>query len=415
MTIAIGRAGRDSGLELNSPAYWSVNGDDVDLGGALTATDSYAKLVILRLQVAGLADNRDEPVVAVNWTGDPSVDGYYEVLDASVPMPARGLAARKLDYRVRLRRLAVHPDISSVISGNAVRANSHGLLKAATVPWWATPADATMDHVTGASSATRVTDSGSVKVQYTTDGTLLYNVVRRWACLPSDYYDGACRVEVTDGVSWYAAVGRPNILTVDSWRITNGLVRVSYGGGNGLLLVEHYVGSAWSVAKTYKLTYTSTPTTLGAFSTVTVKDNRPECVTVRLGLERDSTAPYQMNVDLTIRRGALWCEGVVTRDTETGTEAIGIYRNTAEAATAHTSGVHATAADAQGGKYVLTTSFAKTNDLTQGGFYVSAGAATAVDFMVGYEPGTPAGPDTYTNQVYSYFAPTDELVGFSRR
>jgi hypothetical protein len=414
MSIKIGRAGRDSGLALNSPSYWSVNGDDVELAGALTA-DSYVKLVILRLQVAGLADNRDEPVVAVNWAGDPSVDGYYEVLDASVPMPARGLAAHKLDYRVRLRRLAVHPDISSVISGNAVRANSHTIAKGVTVPWWATPADATMDHVTGASSATRVTDSGSVKVQYTTDGTLLYNVVRRWACLASDYYDGACRVEVTDGVGWYAAVGRPNILTVNSWRITNGAVRVSYGGGNGLLLVEHYISGAWSVAKTYKLTYTSTPTTLGAFSTVTVKDNRPECVTVRLGLERDSTAPYQMNVDLTIRRGALWCEGVVTRDTETGTEAIGIYRNTAEAATAHTSGVHATAADAQGGKYVLTTSFAKTNDLTQGGFYVSAGATTAVDFMVGYEPGTPTGPDTYANQVYSYFAPTDELVGFSRR
>lgn len=415
MSIKIGRAGRDSGLELNSPAYWSVSGAEVDLGGALTGS-TYAKLAVLREQVNGLADNVDEPVVAVNWAGDASVDGYYEVLDASVPMPARGLAALKLDYRVKLRKVTAHPDISSVISGNAVRANSHTIAKGVTVPWWATPADATMDHVTGATSATRVTDSGSVKVQYTTDGTLLYNVVRRWACAASDYYDGASRVEITDGIAWYALVGRRTTgIVMVGWRITNGLVRVSYGGADGLLLVEHYVGSAWSVAKTYKLTYTSTPTTLGAFTTVTVKDNRPECVTVRLGLERDTTAPYQLNVDLTIRRGALWCEVVVTRDPETGTEAIGIYRDTAEAATAHTSGVHATAADAQGGKYVLTTSKTKTNDLTQGGFYVSAGATTAIDFMVGYEPGTPTGPDTYTNQVYSYFAPTDELVGFSRR
>lgn len=415
MSIYLGRAGRDSGLALNSPTFWSMSGDEVDTAGALTAS-SFAKLLILRAQVNGLADNPDEPVIAVNWAGDPSIDGYYEVLDASVPMPARGLAALKLDYRVRLRRIASHPDINSIISGNAVRANSHTIVKANTAPWWATPADATMDHVTGATAATRTADSGSVKVQYTTDGTLLYNVVRRWACIASDYYDGASRVEVTDGINWYATVGRglPNV-PMDGWRITNGLVRVTYGGGDGLLTVEHYVSGAWSVAKTYKLTYTSSKTTLGAFTTITVKDNRPECVTIRLGLERDTTAPYQMTVDITIRRGALWAEVVVTRDPETGTEAIGIYRNTAEAATAHTSGVHATAADAQGGKYVLTTSFTKTNDLTQGGFYVSAGATTAIDFMVGYEPGSAAGPDTFTNQVYSYLAPTDELVGFSRR
>ena len=415
MSIKIGRAGRDTGLELNSPAFWSVNGDDVEAAGALTAS-TYTKLAVLRAQVNGLADNRDEPVVAVNWAGDPSVDGFYEVLDASVPMPARGLAALKLDWRVKLRRVAVYPDISSVISGSAVRANSHSIVKANTVPWWATPLDATMDHVTGATAATRVTETGSVKVQYTTNGTLLYNVVRRWACTASDYYDGAARVELYDGYGWYALVGRriPNTVMA-GWRISNGLVRVSYGGGDGLLTVEHYISGSWSVSKTYKLTYTTSKTTLGAFATITVKDNRPECVTVRVGFERDTTAPYQMAVDLTIRRGALWAEGVITRDTETGSESIGIYRNTAEAATAHTGGVHATSADAGGGKFYLNTSFTKTNDLTQGGFYVTAGASTAVDFQVGYEPGSAAGPDTYANATLSYFAPTDETVGFARR
>lgn len=415
MTIAIGRAGRDTGLTLNSPTYWSMNGDEVDAGGALTAS-TFARLLVLRAQVNGLADNRDEPIVAVNWAGDPSVDGYYEVLSAQVPMPARGLAALKLDWRVRLRRLAVHPDISSVLGGNLVRANAHSIAKGTTVPWWATPADATMDHVTGATSATRAAETGNVKVQYTTDGTLLYDTVRRWAAPASSYYAGACRVEVTDGIAWYAIVGRdlPNV-QMTGWRLNNGLVRVSYGGGDGLLTVEHYVSGAWSVSKTYKLTYTTSKTTLGAFSTVAVKDNRPECAQVRLGLERDSTAPYQLTVVITLRRGSLWAELVVTRDSATGTESIGIYRNTAEAGAAHTSGVHADAADAQGGKYVLTTSKAKTDDLTQGGFYVSAGASTAVDFMVGYEPASAAGPDTYTNQVLGYFAPVDEMVGFARR
>ena len=418
MSIKIGRAGRDSGLALNSPSYWSVNGDDVDLAGALTG-DTYAELVLLRAQVNGLHENRDEPVVAVNWAGDASVDGYYEVIDAAVPMPARGLAALKLDYRLKLRRIAVYPDINSLIVGNTVRTNSHSIVKASTVPWWALPDDATMDYTPAASSATRVTDSGTVRLWYTTDGTVLYNTVRRWQCLASDYYDGAARIELTDGVGWYALVGRrlPNT-SISGWRITNGLVRVSYGGSDGLLKVEHYVSGAWSVSKTYKLTVSTGPTTLGAWRTITVRQNAPEQVAVRIGLDQEnSSTPAAVTLDLIVRRGALWVEGRVERAADVNaylSNELGIYRNTAEAATAHTGGVHATSADAQGGKYVLNTALGKTNDLTQGGFRTTS-TTSPFDFQVGYEPGSAATIDDFTRQTYSWFAPTDESVGFAWR
>jgi hypothetical protein len=48
--------------------------------------------------------------------------------------------------------------------------------------------------------------------------------------------------------------------------------------------------------------------------------------------------------------------------------AAGIAVTTAEAATAVTGGVEATAADASGNKYRAYTPLAKTNDLVQGGF-----------------------------------------------
>lgn len=423
MSIAIGRAGRDTNLPLNSPAYWNVNGDTVEAGGALTAT-SYAKLVLLREQVNGLTDNRDEPIVAVTWPGDASRDGYYQVLDAAVPMPPRGLAALKLDWRVRLRRVAAYPDITSLLVGSAVRTNAHAIAKGSTAPWWAVPDAATMDYIPSASAATRTTDTGAVTIWYRTDGTVLYDRSCRWQCPASDYYDGACRIELWDGTAygWYALVGRriPNTAATYGWRLTNGLVRVSWGSGDGLLLVEHYVAGAWSVAKTYKLTVTTTPTTIGAFRTVTVKRNSPAFAHIRLGLDQSNGAvPAAVTVDLMLRRGALWVEGVMARTPEMVAYAaneMGVYRNSAEAATAHTGGIHATTADATGGlgKYLLNTSLAKTNDLTQGGFYAGTGV-DQLDFQIGYEPPTPATINDFTRQTYSYFGPVDEVVGFARR
>ena len=172
------------------------------------------------------------------------------------------------------------------------------------------------------------------------------------------------------------------------------------------------------MSKTYKLTVTTTPSTIGAFRTLTVKRNSPEAVTVRLGLDQENGAtPAAVTIDLTLRRGALWVEGVMSRTAEAVVylaNQMGIYRNSAEAATAHTGGVHATSADAQGGKYLLNTALSKTNDLTQGGFYVSS-AVNDFDFQIGYEPGTPATIDDFTRQTYSYLGPTDETVVVARR
>lgn len=426
MTIQIGRAGRDPALTLRSPRRWSLNGDEVTLDGTLDAS-SYAGLVILRSQVNGLAENPDEQAVAVNWAGDASVDGFYEVLDAAVPMPPRGLAALAVDYRLRLRRVAVYPEINSLIVGDSVRTNSHGIVKANTVPWWATPADAAMDYVPGTSVATRAAETGSLKVAYTTDGTVLYDRTCRWQCLASDYYDGAARIEITDGSSWYALVGRrlPNTSATAGWRVNNGLVRVVYGGGNGLLSVQHYVGGVWLTAKTYRLTRgisPSTPTALGPFTTISVIRNAPECVILRLGIEQNSTTyPAAVNVDICLRRGAIWADVIVTRAADQVASAelastdfpLGIERSTAEAGTTHISGVHATAASG-GGKYTLCSTTATNVDTTQGAIRQGTGV-NQFQVQIGFETTGATGPDTFTKQTYAFMANQDETVGFARR
>jgi hypothetical protein len=181
MTIAIGRAGWDTSLTLNSPRTWSSNGPEVDLAGTLTAS-TLGRLIVARAQLNGLIDNPDEPVVPVVWSADTSVTGFYEVLDGGVAMPPRGLAALKLDYRLRLRKVSTYPDINSRMLGDAVRTNAHSIAKGSTVPFWAVPDDATMDYIPNATAATRAAESGTVKVWYRTDGTVLYNRTNRWQC-----------------------------------------------------------------------------------------------------------------------------------------------------------------------------------------------------------------------------------------
>ena len=42
-------------------------------------------------------------------------------------------------------------------------------------------------------------------------------------------------------------------------------------------------------------------------------------------------------------------------------------------------------------------------------------AVNEFDFAIGWALDAASGPDTVTNQVYSYFAPLDEGVGFATR
>jgi len=89
-------------------------------------------------------------------------------------------------------------------------------------------------------------------------------------------------------------------------------------------------------------------------------------------------------------------------------------QHTGEAAAAFTGGVRADAPDAAG-YYWLATSKTKTNDLTQGGFRASTIAGSTFDFAAGFSPTGASTPDTVTSQVYSYFGPIDESVGFASR
>lgn len=413
---------------------WSEDGGRVRINGTIRESTA-AGFSVAIAQINGILNNVDEASgVPVVPSADSSLAGFFRVTGGGVDVTPESYRSYWANYTLELEAVSgrYSPLIESRLVG-ALRTNSHSIVVGSTVPWWATPTDATMDYVPGSTTATRTGDGGTVKVAYTTDGTLFLDSTRTMQCSPSDYYDMAARVEVYDGTSWRTLVGREigaaTAASTAGWRISNGLVRVVYGGGNGLLSVTHYspAASAWQNTKIYKLTR-GTPlastTALGAFTAVRVLRNSPECVSLRLSLEQDSTTyPAQVNVDLSLRRGALWVSGTVTRNPQQTSSAelastnfpLGIQRNTAETGATHTSGVHANAADAGtgGGKFVLTSPTATTVETTTSSIIQGTGLNT-FQFMVGYEHPSASGPDTYTNQYLSYFAAVDETQRLAR-
>lgn len=413
-----------AGIDLgdSAPATWSTDGRRVRVTGQLDRA-SYAPFAIGVIQLQGILDNPDVPAVSVVASADATLTGFYRVLGGDIDIRPDSYTTFNAPFTLELERLhgLNSPYIESQLLGK-LRTNAHSIVLANSVPWWATPTDANADSVPGASVATRTGDGGTVKVQYKTDGTLLMDTTVGQTCAPGDWYDMAARVEVFDGSEWRRVPGHQLATTSPAsefgWRLTNDFLRVTYGGGDGLLKVAPYSSAAadWLTAKTYKLTTGTSPTTCGPFTSISVLYNAPWRTTLRLGLEQAST-PNRMTCDLTLRRGALWVEGQLSRDPLAGSIELGVYRNSAEGATAVTSAVVATSADAGtgGGKYWISTAKTKTNDLTQGGFYASTAANAVFDFRIGYEPPSASGPDTFTNQVYAGFAAVDESVRFLRR
>ena len=414
---------------------WSEDGGSVRINGTIRESTAAGFSVALA-QINGILNNVDEASgVPVVPSADSSLAGFFRVTGGGVDVTPESYRSYWANYTLELEAVSgrYSPLIESRLVG-ALRTNSHSIVVGSTVPWWATPDDATMDFLglgsggAAATTASRVSDTGTLSVQYTTAGTLFLNGSFSFACSPADYYDGAAAVEVYDGTSWRKLVGREigsaTAASATGWRINNGLVRVTYGGAAGTFTVQHYVGGSWITAKTYRIFTTAGATVgsavSGATTTATVLRNSPECVTIRIGMEYTTTYRSPIYLDLTLRRGAMWVDGgvVVAQgfvDLLVSLSLyIGIGRDAAEAATAHTSGLHATAADAAGGKYVLSTSVAKGNDTTQGAFWATT-QAKVFPFMVGYEPSGAAGPDTYTNQYLAWFAATDETQRLARR
>jgi hypothetical protein len=190
------------------------------------------------------------------------------------------------------------------------------------------------------------------------------------------------------------------------WNLNNALVRVQPLASNGVLQVAAWTGGAW---QNISWDILSGGTTLGAPTSCTVLRNECELAVVRLLWTQ---APGRITVDLTLRRGSRFVE-VYVQGEFSATLVIQCF--TAQAGTAGTGYVSATANDGAGNRYIVGSAKTFANLLTQGG--ISLASTTTLDAFIGVVAGgsgAVAG-DVATDLYAQYLGSPSELVQAVRR
>lgn len=400
-TITVGRVGLDIPLRVPAEGAWSA-GDDMKISGTLGAEAGYSleQSVALFHQFNGLV-NADERVVPCTFAATPSLDGFWEVGAASVKTDGASWATGAFDYDLTLHRVrgSSQPivDVRTLRvyrTGYAVtEANSQALYP---FPLAVTFYNEVNSGFGGGGGPTRTADTGGVFTLYRTGAGLVSLLTYQIA--PSDWYDGACKVQVTfDGSTWFTLTGRQIPAGITSWRLNNGLVKVTPSATAGRIDVSHYDGTTWETAKIYRMSVAGASNVIDLLRTVVILRNGPHIVGVRLGATYGGAYGSSHLIDLTLRRGDRLLCGRMT-----ASNGGGVRRETAEAATAATGGLAATANDASGNRYVLASVLGTTKDAVNGG--LSSGSGTTFDFGIGSAIGGSgaASGDTTTDVLAQY-------------
>jgi hypothetical protein len=390
-------AGGD-GLEVLC-SNWSQEGDSADVEGVIRKQATLADLKSIRDQFQGYGpQNFDEPIIPVTWTEDATRDGWYRVESCDVSSEVTGRLGSPLEaggntaytWKAKLTRVAGgwQAPLLEVMYSEKLRTNAHAIASGSTSGWLALPGTATsiVNTVAGPSRTTLTTAVGSTVTLFdvAAPDTNWYGGALKtfsYRVPAGSAYAGAARIE--SGSALRVLTGRQIISDVANWRISNDLVRIAPSGANLVVGVYDTGAAAWETKTWSPYFYDDVGTTtyfMGTPTTVTVLRNSPEACTVRLSYNLNGAVQFPSGagtytavndsayVDLTVYRGARWVEGITVISNFVLKLAAGIAVTTAEAATAVTGGVEATAADASGNKYRAYTPLAKTNDLVQGGF-----------------------------------------------
>lgn len=324
--------------------------------------------------------------VPVVFTDKAGLTGFYRVADAASTLTrVHNGAVQTADWSVSLERLGGSRDVEIESRVPTIgRLTDH----AVTPVFWHAPAVGADSYWTGTT-----VPSGSVS-RASIDGTVLVHtgipsgVAPRWTAEAGDYLGGAVRLLV-------AGIRRVGSFTPDAavWEVHNGLVRLSSPGMDGAFSVSCWDGTDWRSEKSYRVVVSGVP--LAMQPDMTVLRNDPEEVMVRLSYP---TSSGRLTVDLGVRRGSRFVSGLLKRHSAA---TVRIERTAAEAASAVTGGLKATAADADGNRFVMGSARTVTTSLATA--YISKATTTVFDFFLGHEVGaSPAAGDAFADLLAQY-------------
>lgn len=332
-------------------------------------------------------------VVPVVFADKAHLSGFYYVSGASSNLIEFAGRTVTTDFEISLDLIGFGPDVEFETRLPLI-ARVDTLAGTQVASFWHAPAPSVSGYFTGATVPTaldRVTSDGTVRV-FT---GLPTSVPPRWTATPEGYLTGSARI-LLDGIR------RTGILTPahETWEVTNGLVRIT--PIPGALAVQVWRGVlGWSTPKAYRSVVGGTPVTTDP--EFTVLRNDPEEVTARLSYP---VSPGRLTVDLDLRRGARFAAGVLKRHSVAN---LGITRTAAEAATAFTGGLVATAADSEGVRYVLGSAKAPTSTTTATAS-LTLNTATVLDFFLGGNVAPVTAGDLHTDLLLQYLGTTGDAT-----
>ena len=385
-----------------------------DATASLSVADGYAEMAVQgqesfgRLTLNQLLARVDDIVglkgqlLPFTFTQKPELNGFYQITEATADYTKwvpENVAV--LPWSLKLRRYGYQGDmdLEARLAGPQTRANDH----AAVGERWHAP---NINHVGYAAGSTLP----NVITRATTDGamtvyrTLTVGVNPHWGTTATNALLG--RVRLLDSLGRERVAVRAD-LAPTGWEVHNGLVRIQVNAGNGNLIISHWSGSAWQ-AKEFTVFHSTGPAVaMGVPDYLTVLRNDLECVAVRLV---KSLSPGRITVDLVLRRGSRLTEVYVQHQFGT---TLKVVRATAEATTASTGYLTATAADPNGHKFVIGSTRTFVADNVNGG--LSKAATPVLDAFIALQPSGAATGDQAAQLFAQYLGAASETVQGVRR
>lgn len=399
MTLTVGRV-----TGLHPDRDWERDGDFITLSGVFDTAvyRDEAEVDVRRMQVVNLANNPDEEFVPVRWASDPSIDGFYRVVDASVSAlgPVRNGAGR---WSLTLERSynAANPRMETVYMA-AVRANglsitstSSGALGA--VPSIADTADIDTSNSQGSAGnfAIRACIGGNVlAARLSTLSAALRGSVL-FSAGPGESAVGGCLVEQRIGSNWYPVVGRQPFGPLREWRISNGIVRLGTAPVAGPLSFELWRADTqtWNAVELVSTLFgisTAGASSVRANLSVIRNDDDAAVVRCDLGTSAETFA---------IRRGVTFAE----IDSHSGLlPDLGFSTPTASAPLA-TATMGLRSGDINGDRFILASNQPVTNNVTTG--TITRSGSGPGTYLVGaiYKGSAAAAPYTQAEVIADMF------------
>lgn len=309
--------------------------------------------------------------VPIVWSDKAFLSGYYTVSKVqnnfSSYTPTRVASSYRravvLGWSINVMRVGPNNvvDIESRLSGPSTRANDFGLIGEIT---HAPPVGAygyTTDG-TVPSSMVRQSSDGPVTVYR----KIPVNTHPRYGCDPTLFGGGRCRFVDAYGEE---RSGIERSTPAVGWALSNGIVSISAVGAGGVFAVASWTAAGW-VTRVWDVRRNGV--SIGVLTDVDVLHNTYDTVIVRL---TKALSPGRVVVDVTLRRGQRMADVYVQSDSSA---TLAVRLATPEPGVSGVGAVSSVGEDLDGGRYIIASVKAATQDLVNGGLSVTSAARLAV-------------------------------------